>query len=119
MYERHHEPLISRKAYLRRIARSGGLAAAAILAALFLGVSGYHWIEGIPWVDSILNAAMILGGMGPVAELHTTAGKLFAAAYALFSGLMFIMVAGLLFVPVIHRFLHKFHLEAGRKRRDK
>jgi hypothetical protein len=56
--------------------------------------------------------------MGPVAELHTTAGKLFAAAYALFSGLMFIMVAGLLFVPVIHRFLHKFHLEAGRKRRD-
>ena len=112
MYERHHEPLISREEYLRRIARSGGLAFAAILAALFLGVSGYHWIEGIPWVDSILNAAMILGGMGPVAELHTTAGKLFAAAYALFSGLMFIVVAGLLFAPVIHRFLHKFHLEA-------
>jgi hypothetical protein len=119
MYERHHEPLISRKAYLRRIARSGGLAAAAVLAALFLGVSGYHWTEGIPWVDSILNAAMILGGMGPVAELHTTAGKLFAAAYALFSGLMFIVVAGLLFAPVIHRFLHVFHLEAGRKSRDK
>jgi hypothetical protein len=118
MYERHHEPLISREAYLRRIARSGGLASAVILAALFLGVSGYHWIEGISWVDSILNAAMILGGMGPVAELHTTAGKLFAAAYALFSGLMFIMVAGLLFVPVIHRFLHKFHLEGDRKGRD-
>ncbi|MGB5198126.1 MAG: hypothetical protein WBN64_13785 [Candidatus Deferrimicrobium sp.] len=115
MYERRHEPLISRQAYLHRIARSGGLASAAVLAALFLGVSGYHWIEGIPWVDSILNAAMILGGMGPVAELHTTAGKLFAAAYALFSGLMFIVVAGLLFAPVIHRFLHKFHLEAGRK----
>ena len=115
MYERHHEPLISREAYLRRIARSGGLASVAVLAALFLGVSGYHWIEGLPWVDSILNAAMILGGMGPVAELQTTAGKLFAAAYALFSGLMFIVVAGLLFAPVIHRFLHKFHLEAGRK----
>jgi hypothetical protein len=113
MYERHHEPLISREAYLRRILWSGGLAFAAVLAALFLGVSGYHWIEGLPWVDSILNAAMILGGMGPVAELHTTAGKLFAAAYALFSGLMFIMVAGLLFAPVIHRFLHIFHLEAG------
>ena len=115
MYERHHEPLISREMYLRRIARSGGLAFASVLAALFLGVSGYHWIEGLPWVDSILNAAMILGGMGPVAELQTTAGKLFAAAYALFSGLMFIVVAGLLFAPVIHRFLHKFHLEAGRK----
>ena len=118
MYERYHEPLIPREAYLRRIARSGGLASAAILAALFLGVSGYHWIEGIPWVDAILNAAMILGGMGPVAELHTTAGKLFAAGYALFSGLMFIVVAGLLLAPVIHRFLHKFHLEAGRKDRD-
>jgi hypothetical protein len=115
MYERHHEPLISREVFLRRIARSGGMAFAVVLAALFLGMSGYHWVEGLPWVDSILNAAMILGGMGPVAELHTTAGKLFAAAYALFSGLMFIVVAGLLFAPVIHRFLHKFHLEAGRK----
>jgi hypothetical protein len=118
MYERHHEPLISREVYLRRIARNGGLATATILAALFLGVSGYHWIEGFPWVDSILNASMILGGMGPVGELHTTAGKLFAAAYALFSGLMFIVVVGLLFAPVIHRFLHNFHMEGGRKGRD-
>lgn len=118
MYERRHEPLISRELYLRRIVRSGGLASTAVFGALFLGVSGYHWIEGFSWVDSILNAAMILGGMGPVGELHTTAGKLFAAAYALFSGLMFIVVAGLLFAPVIHRFLHKFHLEGGRKGRD-
>lgn len=118
MYERRHEPLISREMYLRRVVRSGGLASAAVFGALFPGVSGYHWIEGFPWVDSILNAAMILGGMGPVGELHTTAGKLFAAAYALFSGLMFIVVAGLLFAPVIHRFLHKFHLEAGRKGGD-
>jgi hypothetical protein len=118
MYERRHEPLISREVYLRRIARSGGMAFAVVLAALFLGVSGYHWIEGIPWVDAILNAAMILGGMGPVAELNTTAGKLFAAAYALFSGLMFIVVAGLFFAPVIHRFLHKFHLEGDLKGGD-
>ena len=118
MYEHHREPLISREEYLRRIGRSGGVAFAVVLAALFLGVSGYHWIEGLPWVDSILNAAMILGGMGPVAELHTTAGKLFAAGYALFSGLMFIVVAGILVAPVIHRFLHKFHLEDGRKERD-
>jgi hypothetical protein len=118
MYERHHEPLVSREVYLRRITRSGGVAFVVVLAALFLGVSGYHWIERLPWVDSILNAAMILGGMGPVAELRTTAGKLFAAAYALFSGLMFIVVAGILFAPVIHRFLHEFHLDAGGKKND-
>jgi hypothetical protein len=118
MYENHREPLISREAYLRRIGRNWGLALVVVLAALFLGVSGYHWIEGLPWVDAILNAAMILGGMGPVTELRTTAGKLFAAAYALFSGLMFIVVAGIFFAPVIHRFLHKFHMEADRNGSD-
>ena len=119
MFERHDDPLISREAYLRRIARSGGVASTVVFAALFLGVTGYHWIEGLPWVDAILNAAMILGGMGPVAELRTTEGKLFAAAYALFSGLMFIVVAGIFFAPVIHRFLHGFHLEGGRKGKEK
>ena len=69
-------------------------------------------------MDAILNAAMILGGMGPVTELHTTAGKLFAAGYALFSGLLFIAVAGILFGPVFHRFLHRFHLEDGGTRRN-
>jgi len=115
MYEHRHDPLIPRELYLRRLARNGGIASAMVFAVLFLGVSGYHWIEGIPWVDAILNAAMILGGMGPVAELRTTAGKLFAAGYALFSGLFFIAVAGILFVPVVHRFLHRFHLEEGGK----
>lgn len=119
MYEQRHEPLISKDAYLRRIARNGGVALLVVCAALFLGVAGYHWIEGIPWVDAILNAAMILGGMGQVAELRTTAGKLFAAGYALFSGLVFIVVAGILFAPVIHRFLHRFHLEEGRARRER
>jgi hypothetical protein len=119
LYEQRHEPLISKDAYLRRIARNGGVALLVVSAALFLGVAGYHWIEGIPWVDAILNAAMILGGMGPVTELRTTAGKLFAAGYALFSGLVFIVVAGILFAPVIHRFLHRFHLEEGRARRER
>jgi len=116
MYERRHDPLIPREMYLRRLARNGGIAAAVVFAALFLGVSGYHWIEGIPWVDAILNASMILGGMGPVAVLQTTTGKLFASGYALFSGLLFIFVCGILFGPVVHRFLHHFHLEEGRKR---
>jgi hypothetical protein len=118
VYERRHEPLSPRGAYYRRIVRSGGIATAIVSSALFAGTGGYHWIEGLPWVDALLNAAMILGGMGPVATLSTTAGKLFASAYALFSGLVFIMVAGILFAPVIHRFLHTFHLEPGRERRD-
>ncbi len=116
MFERRHEPLSSRPVFLRRVVRSGGIALAAVLAALFLGVSGYHGIEGLSWVDSILNASMILGGMGPVAELHTVEGKLFASAYALFSGLMFIAIAGILFAPIIHRFLHAFHIEKDSKK---
>jgi hypothetical protein len=86
--------------------------------ALFLGVCGYHFIERLPWVDALLNASMILGGMGPVAELYTTAGKLFASFYALFSGLVFITVSGLILSPVIHRFLHKFHLEEENRGRS-
>jgi len=122
MYERRHERLVPRGIFYRRIARQGGIAFLVILAALFLGVSGYHFIENLPWVDALLNASMILGGMGPVAELKTVPGKLFASFYALFSGLAFITVAGILFAPVIHRYLHKFHLDseqgissAGRK----
>jgi hypothetical protein len=82
-----------------------------ILGALGLGTFGYHYLEGLPWIDAELNASMILSGMGPVAELHTTAGKLFASFYALFSGVAFIAIAGVLLAPVYHRFLHQFHLE--------
>ncbi len=112
MYERRHERLVTRGVFYRRVARQGGIAFAVILAALGLGICGYRFLENIPWVDAILNASMILGGMGPVAELKTTAGKLFASFYALFSGLVLITVSGILFAPVIHRFLHKFHIDS-------
>jgi hypothetical protein len=81
--------------------------------SLGLGVLGYRFLEGLSWIDALLNAAMILGGMGPVNELHSTAGKLFASFYALYSGVVFLVVAGVLFAPVVHRFLHYFHLETG------
>ena len=81
--------------------------------SLALGVIGYHVLEGLSWVDALVNASMILGGMGPVNELHTTAGKLFASFYALYSGIVFLAAAGILFAPVYHRFLHSFHLEGG------
>jgi len=82
-----------------------------LFIALLIGVSGYHWIAGLGWVDSILEASMILGGMGPVNPLTKTSAKLFASAYALFSGVVFIGLVGILLTPVVHRILHKFHVE--------
>jgi len=88
-------------------------AGALLAAALLLGIAGYHFIAKLGWVDALLNASMILTGMGPVADLHSTAAKFFAPAYALFSGIVFIVATGIIVAPVIHRVLHRFHLERG------
>ena len=77
----------------------------------FAGVFGYHTLGGLPWIDSLLNASMILGGMGPVDPLHTNAAKVFASAYALFSGLVFIGVLGMLLAPFVHRLMHRVHID--------
>ena len=82
-----------------------------LLGSLALGVCGYHLTEGLPWIDSLLNASMILGGMGPVDPLKTNGGKLFASFYALYSGLAIISIAGLMIAPAAHRMLHMFHVE--------
>ncbi len=111
MFEHRHEPLLSRIAFLARFARSAAIAIGIVLVAWLGGTLGYHQLEGLPWIDSLLNAAMILSGMGPVSELHTPAGKLFASLYALLSGFLFLTVAGLLFAPLLHRMIHRFHLE--------
>ena len=81
------------------------------LLALFLGMAIYHWIEHLPWADAFLNAAMLLGGMGPVNPLRTTAGKWLAGAYALFAGLLFIVLAGVMLAPVVHHILQRFHVD--------
>ena len=83
-----------------------------ILAALFAGMLGYHSFEKMSWVDAFVNAAMILSGMGPVSQLATNEGKIFAGCYALFSGLAFIAITAIVFSPVIHRFMHRIHLES-------
>jgi hypothetical protein len=111
MYEHHKQPLASRKVFVRRVASNGFIGAMMILIALGIGVLGYHFSEGLPWIDALLNASMILGGMGPVDLLHTTAGKLFASFYALFSGVVFIAAMGVLAAPIYHRFMHRFHLD--------
>jgi len=111
MFEHHTRPLLPRKEYYRRIVRNLGLGAVVIVASLGLGMAGYHYFEKLSWLDAFLNASMILAGMGPVATLQTDAGKLFAGCYALFSGIALISIVGIIFAPVVHRFLHKFHLE--------
>jgi len=111
MFERHEEPLLPRPHFLRRQLLHSGAAGLLLAAALGIGVLGYHLFERLPWLDSLLNASMILGGMGPVDPVRTAGGKLFASAYALFSGVVFLIAAGVLFAPAFHRFLHRFHLD--------
>ena len=118
MYERHHEPLLTRAEFIRRQAIHASIAVALIAGSLLIGIMGYHITEGFSWLDSFVNASMILGGMGPVDALHTTAGKVFAGLYALFSGVVFLMGAGVLFAPAFHRFLHRFHLDSENKAGD-
>jgi hypothetical protein len=111
MFEHRTQPLVTRRVFLTRLARGAVVALVIIVAALFVGMVGYHVLEKMSWVDAFVNAAMILSGMGPVSSLQTDAGKLFAGCYALFSGLAFITAIGVVFAPVFHRFLHNFHLE--------
>lgn len=111
MFERKHEKVAPLSVFVRRMAASVLLAGLLVATALSLGISGYHWIAGFGWVDSLLEASMILGGMGPVNQLTTKGAKLFASGYALFSGLMFIVVLGIVLAPVTHRLLHKFHID--------
>ena len=111
MFERQQERLLPRPLYIRRLARNGLFAFGAIVVALAIGVLGYHLLGHLGWIDSLLNASMILGGMGPVDPLKNDTAKIFASFYALFSGLIFIGIAALLFAPVVHRFMHRFHLQ--------
>jgi hypothetical protein len=110
-FEHKWAPLAPRRIFALRMVSHTLLALAFVAGSLLIGVWGYHHFEHQSYIDSLLNASMLLGGMGPVGELHTDAGKLFASAYALFSGMGFLIVAAVLFAPVIHRFLHKFHLD--------
>ena len=115
MYEHKNHPLISRRKYYLRLWNHFLLASGTIVFSLGIGVVGYHITEGLSWIDSLLNASMILGGMGPVDVIHTAWGKIFASAYALFSGIIFLVIAGIIFAPIYHRFLHKFHMEIKEK----
>ena len=109
--ERRRQKLAPFPVFAQRLAGAVGLACCVSAVALFIGVAGYHWLGQLDWVDSLLEASMILGGMGPVNPIKTTAAKLFASGYALFSGLVFIGIVGIVLTPVAHRILHKFHVD--------
>jgi hypothetical protein len=111
MYESRLQPLLTHAQFLRRVFGHVAAAIGTAAFALFVGMAGYHWLAGLNWVDSLLNASMILGGMGPVDTLKTDAAKVFASFYALFSGLVFISLLGLLLAPFIHRLMHRFHID--------
>lgn len=114
MYERRHETPLSRADFLARLVRHVLAALAMVAASLAAGMAGYAGFEGLSPVDAFLNAAMLLGGMGPVNAPATTAGKLFAGVYALYAGLVFLVAAAVVITPVAHRVLHTFHWDAGR-----
>ena len=111
MYERRGDKLLPPREFAIRVLQHGGVVALVVGPALIIGVIGYHTLVGWPWIDALLNASMILGGMGPVDPVRATGGKLFASFYALFSGLIIIAATGILLAPFLHRLVHKFHLE--------
>jgi hypothetical protein len=111
MFETRRQRVIPARHFAHRIALSVALSGAMAAIALVVGVAGFHFIADISWIDALHNSSMILGGMGPVAEMKTDAAKLFSSAYALFCGLVFIGVVAVVLTPIMHRVLHKFHMD--------
>ncbi len=111
MYERKQLRLAPRPVFLRRVARNFLIGQVIVVFSLAVGMAGYGYYEGMGWADAFVNAAMILSGMGPMGDLKTTGGKIFAGCYALYSGLALILIIGIIIGPLVHRALHKFHME--------
>jgi hypothetical protein len=110
-FEHKSKPLLPRRQFYSRVTKHALMALGVLALSLGLGIVGYMATEGMAFIDAMLNASMLLGGMGPVDQLHTNGGKLFASFYSLFSGMIFLVVASIIIAPLIHRLLHRFHLE--------
>jgi len=118
MYERRTDPLLPRREFMSRLAKNTVLGLAVVAASLLAGMAGFHVFEKLDWLQSFLNASMLLGGMGPVDPSRTVAGKLFSGLYALYCGFAVLGIAGVVFAPIFHRFLHRFHLEESSSRKS-
>lgn len=114
-FEHRRQKLISRARFARRMMRAISLWLALTLCGLIIGVAGYSFFEGMPLIDAYVNAAMILSGMGPIGELKTMGGKVFAGSYAILSGLIIVIATSFVLAPVFHRVLHRFHVESGKQ----
>lgn len=112
MFEHHSHPLLPRELFLRRVLRYTATGGLLVGGSWLIGILGYRIFEGMSWIDAMLNSAMLLGGMGPVNQLQTDAGKLFASFYALFAGIVFLVAVGIFLAPIVHRTMHQFHLDA-------
>ena len=119
LYEHQSRRPISRAAFAQRMLRHGALALCVTVGSIAIGMAGYMYYEDLPWRDAFLNTAMLMGGMGPVDPPKTDGGKMFAGLYALYAGLVFLLVAGVVVVPVLHRILHHFHWEEKNQKKDK
>lgn len=113
MFETKYDTLLPKRRFYIRLATSFGVTALIVAGSLIFGSVGYHWFGQLSWIDALLNASMILTGMGPVDPMKTTGGKLFASFYALYSGIAFLTMVAVLAAPLLHRLLHKFHLDEG------
>jgi hypothetical protein len=111
MFERRHLPLASPEVFKRRLITSGGVGLVMIAISLAVGIAGYMGLEGLGAIDAFVNAAMILSGMGPLHNPETTGGKIFAGCYAIYCGFAVLAIAAIMFTPLVHRLMHRFHLE--------
>jgi hypothetical protein len=118
IFEHHKEPLVPRSIFVKRVMKCVWVAFLLLAGSIFLGAAVYHYVEGFSWVDASMNAIMIMTGLGLVDTLHTTSAKLFTCFYAILTAVVFYMVLAIIFAPLIHRFLHEFHLEIGRQDKD-
>ncbi len=114
-FEHRNQPVVSRRKFMRRMFIALALWVGLTSGGLAIGIAGYATFEGMSLIDAFVNAAMILSGMGPLGELKTTAGKIFAGSYAIFSGLIIVIATGIVLAPIFHRVLHHFHVETTRE----
>lgn len=117
-FEHYLEKLLSRRRFLRRLAKFALISLLLVAVSLIIGMVGYRLTEGMSWVDAFLNSAMLMGGMGPVNTLYMDGGKIFAGIYALYCGLIELIAVGIFAAPIIHRFLHSLHLEADKTKKE-
>ncbi len=111
LYEHRSQPVLPRRMFVLRLISHSAVAVVLLCLSLGLGILGYHFLVGLDWLDALLNASMILGGMGPVDRVPTPLGKVFASTYALFAGVVFLVVSAIIVAPLAHRLLHSLHVE--------